>query len=100
MKSIFAFTTTLLIGSTYGYPYGSAKPEMSMTASEASSNQTQAAAGGLDLGSCQNAAIAFGVGFEGRKEGSFEPDDQSTFKHGSAQSMLSYPHLPYLRKHL
>ena len=63
------------------------------TASEAAhgaANPGQAAAGALDLGSCKNAALAFGVGFDGRKEASFEPDDQATFKHGSAQSMFSF----------
>jgi hypothetical protein len=40
----------------------------------------------LNFGSpqCSDPAIAFGVGFDGRKEASFEPDDKATFNHGSA----------------
>lgn len=40
-----------------------------------------------DLGSCSNPTIEFGVGFEGRKEGSFRPVNNADFNHGSAQKI-------------
>lgn len=43
-----------------------------------------AASGSVDLGSCTNPTIQFGLGFDGRKEDSFEPVDQTEFNHGSA----------------
>ena len=53
-----------------------------------STASTGAATGTVDLGdaSCSDPAIAFGVGFDNRKEASFEPDDKATFAHGSAQN--------------
>ena len=64
----------------------------------AASTQTGAAVGaaaatpaGLDFGSCPNAGIIFGPGFDGRKEDSFQPADTTQFTHGSAQSMFSSP---------
>lgn len=48
-----------------------------------------AAPAGLDFGSCPNAGIVFGPGFDGRKEDSFQPADTTQFTHGSAQSMFS-----------
>ena len=78
MKLIFFTSAVLCVCSVYARP---AAP-------------LRRAAGSLDLGSCPNAAIAFGVGFEGRKEASFEPDDQTTFKHGSAQSIQPVPFDP------
>ncbi|KAG8901960.1 hypothetical protein FRB99_004994, partial [Tulasnella sp. 403] len=38
----------------------------------------------LDFGSCTNPAIEFGLGFDGRKEDSFQPADKTEFNHGSA----------------
>ncbi|CAI4211919.1 unnamed protein product [Parascedosporium putredinis] len=40
---------------------------------------------GLDLGSCTDPTIQFGVGFDGRKEASFAPSNNADFNHGSAQ---------------
>jgi hypothetical protein len=44
---------------------------------------------GLDFGSCPNAGIVFGPGFDGRKESSFQPADKTQFTQGSALSKLS-----------
>lgn len=51
-----------------------------------SASATPPAAGALDLGTCPEAGIIFGVGFDGRKEASFEPANQVQITHGSAQS--------------
>ncbi|THV07401.1 hypothetical protein K435DRAFT_815603 [Dendrothele bispora CBS 962.96] len=49
---------------------------------------TGAAAGGIgDFGSCSVPQIEFGVGFDNRKETSFEPVDKTSFNHGSAQAI-------------
>ena len=47
-----------------------------------------APSGTVSLGAafCSDPAIAFGAGFDGRKENSFQPDDPATFTHGSALS--------------
>lgn len=41
----------------------------------------------LSLGKCSIPQIEFGVGFDGRKESSFEPVDKVSFNHGSAQNI-------------
>ncbi|KAL5486066.1 hypothetical protein ACEPAI_7110 [Sanghuangporus weigelae] len=40
-----------------------------------------------DFGSCSVPEIEFGVGFDGRKETSFQPVDKASFNHGSAQAI-------------
>ncbi|KAJ7119816.1 hypothetical protein C8R44DRAFT_788896 [Mycena epipterygia] len=40
-----------------------------------------------DFGSCSIPQIEFGVGFDGRKETSFQPVDQTSFNHGSADAI-------------
>ncbi|KAJ6584899.1 hypothetical protein B0H19DRAFT_1319614, partial [Mycena capillaripes] len=40
-----------------------------------------------DFGSCSIPQIEFGVGFDNRKETSFQPTDQTSFNHGSAQAI-------------
>ncbi|KAJ7935579.1 hypothetical protein B0H13DRAFT_2649708 [Mycena leptocephala] len=40
-----------------------------------------------DFGKCTIPQIEFGVGFDGRKESSFEPVDKVSFNHGSAQNI-------------
>ncbi len=42
------------------------------------------ATGSLDFGSCTNPTIEFGLGFDGRKDNSFEPVNKTDFNHGSA----------------
>lgn len=64
----------------------------SVTTSAATSASTGAAAstggGGIgDFGSCSVPEIEFGVGFDNRKETSFQPVDQASFAHGSAQNI-------------
>jgi hypothetical protein len=55
-----------------------------------------AAPTGLDFGSCPNAGIVFGPGFDGRKENSFQPADKTQFTQGSALSKLpSHFYFPY-----
>ncbi|KAI0359976.1 hypothetical protein OH77DRAFT_1493446 [Trametes cingulata] len=49
---------------------------------------TTAAAGNIgDFGSCSVPQIEFGVGFDNRKETSFQPVDKTSFNHGSAQNI-------------
>lgn len=63
----------------------------------ASTTTTAPATGALDFGdaSCSDPAIAFQVGFDGRTEASFEPDDTAVFQHNSALSKsLSIPTPP------
>ncbi|KAL0061947.1 hypothetical protein AAF712_011231 [Marasmius tenuissimus] len=53
----------------------------------AGANNGGAAAGGIgNFGSCSVPEIEFGVGFDGRKETSFQPVDKASFDHGSAQA--------------
>ncbi|KAF5367372.1 hypothetical protein D9758_003733 [Tetrapyrgos nigripes] len=40
-----------------------------------------------DFGSCSVPQIEFGVGFDNRKETSFEPVDKTSYNHGSAQAI-------------
>ncbi|KAK0500359.1 hypothetical protein EDD18DRAFT_1438763 [Armillaria luteobubalina] len=40
-----------------------------------------------NFGSCSTPQIEFGVGFDGRKETSFEPVDKQSYNHGSAQAI-------------
>ena len=40
-----------------------------------------------DFGSCSTPQIEFGVGFDNRKETSFEPVDKTSYDHGSAQAI-------------
>lgn len=61
-------------------------------ASPCSANVAAAAPTGTvsgDLGSCAGGSpfITFGPGFDGRKEESFEPVDEATFNHGSADNI-------------
>jgi hypothetical protein len=55
--------------------------------SSASSASSSASSGAADFGSCSTPEIEFGVGFDGRKETSFEPTDKASFNHGSAQNI-------------
>ncbi|EJD06901.1 uncharacterized protein FOMMEDRAFT_17361 [Fomitiporia mediterranea MF3/22] len=49
---------------------------------------TSTAASGIgDFGSCSVPQIEFGTGFDNRKETSFEPVDEASFNHGSAQNI-------------
>ena len=66
-----------------------AAPSAPPAAGDASTGgvDTGAAAGSLDLGTCPDPTIVFAVGFDGRKEASFQPNDTTTFTHGSAQNI-------------
>lgn len=50
-----------------------------------SSSSTSSSIG--NFGSCTTPQIKFGVGFDGRKETSFEPVDLQSYNHGSAQAI-------------
>ncbi|OSD06465.1 hypothetical protein PYCCODRAFT_1464397 [Trametes coccinea BRFM310] len=53
-----------------------------------SANSTTTGSGGIgDFGSCSVPQIEFGVGFDGRKETSFQPVDKTSYNHGSAQNI-------------
>lgn len=57
--------------------------------SSSTTTTTTAATSSLDLGTCAGAdpSIVFAAGFDGRTEESFEPVDESTFNHGSADGI-------------
>ncbi|OJT07207.1 hypothetical protein TRAPUB_1937 [Trametes pubescens] len=58
------------------------------TSSAAAATATAAASSAIgDFGSCSIPQIEFGVGFDNRKETSFEPVDKTSFNHGSAQNI-------------
>jgi outer membrane scaffolding protein for murein synthesis (MipA/OmpV family) len=59
------------------------------TSAAAASNTTSAASSSAigNFGSCSVPQIEFGVGFDNRKETSFEPVDKTSFNHGSAQAI-------------
>jgi hypothetical protein len=57
------------------------------TSSLSASNSTTSTKG-LDFGKCTNPAIAFGLGFDGRTEDSFEPADRAEFNHASALNIV------------
>lgn len=48
---------------------------------------TPTAVAGANFGSCSIPQIEFGVGFDGRKETSFQPTNKTSFNHGSAQNI-------------
>ncbi|KAF8905103.1 hypothetical protein CPB84DRAFT_1835568 [Gymnopilus junonius] len=48
---------------------------------------TSTSVNGADFGSCSTPQIEFGVGFDGRKETSFQPADKTSFNHGSADNI-------------
>ncbi|KII89992.1 hypothetical protein PLICRDRAFT_174793 [Plicaturopsis crispa FD-325 SS-3] len=57
------------------------------TSAAAAASGTAAATGAADFGSCTTPQIEFGVGFDNRKETSFQPVDKTSFNHGSAQAI-------------
>ncbi|KAH8118038.1 hypothetical protein DFH11DRAFT_1541287 [Phellopilus nigrolimitatus] len=57
------------------------------TSAAAAASNTAAASGVGNFGSCTTPQIQFGVGFDNRKETSFEPVDQTSFNHGSADNI-------------
>ena len=58
------------------------------TATAAAAATSTASASDIgDFGSCSVPQIEFGVGFDGRKETSFEPVDKTSYDHGSAQAI-------------
>ncbi|RPD59979.1 hypothetical protein L226DRAFT_462918 [Lentinus tigrinus ALCF2SS1-7] len=56
------------------------------SAAAAASSTADASAIG-NFGSCSVPQIQFGAGFDGRKETAFEPVDQTSYNHGSAQGI-------------
>ncbi|THH20735.1 hypothetical protein EW146_g688 [Bondarzewia mesenterica] len=57
------------------------------SASSAAATSTAAASAIGNFGSCSVPQIEFGVGFDNRKETSFEPVDKTSYNHGSAQNI-------------
>ncbi|KAK0480026.1 hypothetical protein IW261DRAFT_106754 [Armillaria novae-zelandiae] len=57
----------------------------STSTSSTSTSSTSSSIG--NFGSCSTPQIEFGVGFDGRKETSFEPVDEQSYNHGSAQAI-------------
>ncbi|KAH9945375.1 uncharacterized protein BXZ73DRAFT_38037 [Epithele typhae] len=72
-------------------PQGSsvaAQPAASTSVAASPAASTGAAAGGIgNFGKCSVPQIEFGVGFDNRKETSFQPVDKASFNHGSAQAI-------------
>ncbi|KAI9057273.1 hypothetical protein FKP32DRAFT_1584187 [Trametes sanguinea] len=61
---------------------------LAATSTSAAAATSTAAAGDIgDFGSCSIPQIEFGVGFDGRKETSFQPVDKTSYNHGSAQNI-------------
>ncbi|PAV16122.1 hypothetical protein PNOK_0774200 [Pyrrhoderma noxium] len=56
-------------------------------ASTTAASNTAAASNIGDFGSCSVPQIEFGVGFDNRKETSFQPVDKTSYNHGSAQAI-------------
>ncbi|EIN12770.1 hypothetical protein PUNSTDRAFT_37915, partial [Punctularia strigosozonata HHB-11173 SS5] len=63
----------------------SAAATTAAAADDATSTAASSAIG--NFGSCSVPQIEFGVGFDNRKETSFEPVDKTSFNHGSAQNI-------------
>ncbi|KAK0469659.1 uncharacterized protein EV420DRAFT_55475 [Desarmillaria tabescens] len=58
------------------------------SASQSTSTSTSTSSTSIgNFGSCSVPQIKFGVGFDGRKETSFEPVDLQSYNHGSAQAI-------------
>ncbi|KAI0326626.1 hypothetical protein GY45DRAFT_73962 [Cubamyces sp. BRFM 1775] len=56
--------------------------------SGAATGSNATSSGGIgDFGSCSVPQIEFGVGFDNRKETSFQPVDKTSYNHGSAQNI-------------
>ncbi|EIM90910.1 uncharacterized protein STEHIDRAFT_49601 [Stereum hirsutum FP-91666 SS1] len=65
----------------------SATAAASSTASAAAASSTASSSDIGDFGSCTVPQIQFATGFDNRKETSFEPVDQVSYNHGSAQGI-------------
>ncbi|KAI0784250.1 hypothetical protein C8Q75DRAFT_795160 [Abortiporus biennis] len=57
------------------------------TSAAATATSTASSAAIGDFGKCTVPQIEFGVGFDNRKETSFQPVDKTSFNHGSAQNI-------------
>ncbi|KAI0775307.1 hypothetical protein BD413DRAFT_491809 [Trametes elegans] len=61
---------------------------LAVSTSSAATATSTAGAGAIgDFGKCSVPQIEFGVGFDNRKETSFQPVDKTSFNHGSAQAI-------------
>ncbi|KAL5504197.1 hypothetical protein ACEPAH_8271 [Sanghuangporus vaninii] len=65
----------------------SATDSASTAASSSSTGSGTSSSNIGNFGSCSVPEIEFGVGFDGRKETSFQPVDKASFNHGSAQAI-------------
>lgn len=79
-------TATAGKAATAGTTTASASAAAATTAASqsTSTSTTTSTTSNLDLGSCSDPTIIFADGLDGRKEKSFEPNDTTTFTHGSA----------------
>lgn len=73
------------IASIVSFAATSAAASATVSASVATSTASASQIG--DFGSCSVPQIQFAVGFDGRKETSFEPVDQTSYNHGSADNI-------------
>lgn len=75
-------------GSSAATSTASASEAASTTANAAAVQTSAASSSGIgDFGKCSVPEIEFGVGFDNRKETSFQPVDKTSYNHGSAQNI-------------
>jgi hypothetical protein len=87
--TVSAAGTTVADASTATAAAASAATTSAAASSATSGNATSAASSSSigNFGSCSVPQIEFGVGFDNRKETSFQPVDKTSFNHGSAQNI-------------
>ncbi|KZT03200.1 uncharacterized protein LAESUDRAFT_762180 [Laetiporus sulphureus 93-53] len=76
---------TVTVDETSGAATAVASSTLTASAVSASTTTTTSQIG--DFGSCSVPEIEFGTGFDGRKETSFQPVNQTSYDHGSAQNI-------------
>ncbi|KZT25910.1 hypothetical protein NEOLEDRAFT_1156051 [Neolentinus lepideus HHB14362 ss-1] len=82
--AVVTVTSTITATATDGATASSAS--VVATSSAAAASSTAAASSIGNFGSCSIPQIEFGVGFDNRKETSFQPTDKTSYNHGSADN--------------
>ncbi|KAJ4477226.1 hypothetical protein J3R30DRAFT_3290833, partial [Lentinula aciculospora] len=84
-QGVTAANSTVAASTSAATDVASATAAASSSAVAATSAASGADIG--DFGSCSVPQIQFGVGFDGRRETAFEPVDQTSYNHGSADNI-------------
>jgi len=87
---VSAITVTVTATATFADSTGAVTVSVgsaATTAAAASNTNAVTSQAGADFGSCTIPEIEFGDGFDGRKETSFQPVDQTSYNHGSADNI-------------